>query len=276
MTTALTVAAVTLTAAAMADERRVSPWAVVVGVLVAAAVLVAAGPRGRGRGVVGRRGAVWGSERVGEGHDRASGSGDEAVRRSRWLPAWWPWGGVQRGGAPSVQVTVTQVAGLLRAGIAPGQAWQSVGRVRVDPHGVPDAEDLAALVTGRGLARGTATRAAQRQAAAIVAACRVAAETGAPLASALDVIVGTLVAAARADQERTAALAGPQSTARVLTWLPVFGAVIGTALGADPVGLLMGGGLGAAPALAGLLLMAVGHQWTRRLVARARAAGEAP
>lgn len=270
-------AAVRGAVAAMADGPSASPWAVVVGALVAVAVLVAAGPRGRGCGVVGRRGVFWAAGRAGDGHGGGAGASEDTnVRRPRWVPAWWRWGPAQRGATPSVEVTVTQVAGLLRAGIAPGQAWQSVGRVRVDRNGVPDESDLVALVRGRGPGRGAATRAAQRQAAAIVAACRVAAETGAPLASALDVIVATLVVAARAEQERTAVLAGPQSTARVLTWLPVFGTVIGTVLGADPVGQLTGGGLGAAPIFLGLVLMAAGRQWTRRLVARARAAGEAP
>lgn len=233
-----------------------------VGVLVAAAVLLVAGPRGRATRSLRRGGSAersWGSRALGSfGVARAA----------------------RPGGPPSVQVIVTQVAGLLRAGVAPGRAWQSVGRVRVDPRGVPDAEDLIALVgTGRPLVGGAAAAAAaaaRRQVAAIVAACRLAAETGAPLAAVLDVIVGTLVAAARAEQERAAALAGPRSTARVLAWLPGIGAVVGMALGADPVGLLLAGGLGATAPVVGLALVGVGHRWTVRLVARARAAGDPP
>ena len=139
-----------VTEEAMAQGWSVSPVAVVVGALVAVAVLAVAGPRGRGRGVVGRRVLFWTAGRA--GRDPAGAGGADAEEEGpppRRLPAWWPWGAAQHAASPSVQVTVTQVAGLLRAGIAPGQAWQSVGQVRVDPQGVPDAEDLAALVTGR-------------------------------------------------------------------------------------------------------------------------------
>lgn len=170
---------------------------------------------------------------------------------------------------------MTQVAGLLRGGASPGQAWQLLGDVRVDRIGTPDEDDLLALVTG-GRGRAGEVDRARRQVAAIVAACRLAGEVGAPLAAVLDAIVGTLVSAARAESERAAALAGPRSTARVLAWLPGIGAVLGMALGADPLGLFVAGGLGAAAPVAGLVLVGVGHRWTTRLVARARAAGEPP
>lgn len=250
----------------------VGPWEVAVGALVGMSVLLVAGPRGRSvPGVAGRR---WG--RGAEGSRAAGGAGGGALgRRLGWWPGL-PWG-AGTSDAPSVQVVVTQVAGMLRAGMAPGQAWQSVGQVRVDPRGIPDADDLVALVVaGSGPVRGTVTAAARRQVAAIVAACRLAAETGAPLAAVLDVIVGTLVTAARGEQERAAALAGPRSTARVLAWLPGIGAVVGMALGADPLGLVTAGGLGATAPVVGLVLVGVGHRWTTRLVARARAAGDPP
>ena len=239
-------------------------WAAVVGVLVGCAVLLAAGPRGRaGRGV----GRVTGR----------AGRGTVARVTQRLLGPFGSRAGAPPAGAVSIQVVVTQVAGLLRGGIAPGQAWQMVGQVRVDPRGVPDADDLTALVTaGARPARGAAAVTVRRQVAAIVAACRLAAEVGAPLAAVLDAIVGTLAAAARAEHERAAALAGPQSTARVLAWLPAIGAVLGMALGADPVGLFLAGGLGAVAPLVGVVLVGVGHRWTRRLVARARAAGDPP
>ena len=258
----------------------VGPGEVLVGCLVGAAVLLAAGPRGRAARSL-RRGG-------GSGRGNGRRSVGQVVVGVETEPGEWSWVsralgwfGLSRaarpGGPPSVQVIVTQVAGLLRAGVAPGRAWQSVGQVRVDPRGVPDAEDLIALVVagaGRGPVRGSAAAAARRQVAAIVAACRLAAETGAPLAAVLDVIVGTLVAAARGEQERAAALAGPRSTARVLAWLPGIGAVVGIALGADPLGLLLAGGLGATAPIVGLVLVGVGHRWTTRLVARARAAGD--
>lgn len=142
-----------------------------------------------------------------------------------------------------------------------------VGGVRADLHGIPDRADLAALVGGADDDQ------AARQAAAVVAACRLAAEVGAPLAAVLESIVTTLTAAAEAESERSAALAGPQTTARVLLWLPVVGAALGTALGADLPRLLLGGGLGAVVLLAGTGLLLAGRTWSGRLVAGARRAG---
>lgn len=176
--------------------------------------------------------------------------------------------GLRRGSREAEQVTlevvVTQVAGLLRSGLPPQRAWELVGGLRVDVHGVPDAGDLVRRVRGEQ---------AERQAAAVVAACRLAAEVGAPLAVVLESIVATLVAAAEAEAERDAALAGPQTTARVLLWLPVVGAVLGSALGADPVRLVLDGGLTALAPVVGVVLLLVGRTWSRRLTDRARAAG---
>ena len=245
------------------DAIGVGSWAVLVGVLVGCAVLVAAGPRGRT--------VAWSGQATGRTGTAAWFRRVSAAATGRF--------GARRGdldGPPSMQVIVTQVAGLLRGGLPPGQAWQMVGQVRVDRHGVPDADDLTALVMDTGRVRGADAAATRRQVAAIVAACRLAAEVGAPLAAVLDVIVGTLVGAARAEDDRAAALAGPRSTARVLAWLPGIGAVVGMALGADPLGLFLAGGLGALAPMTGLVLVVVGQRWTASLVARARAAGDPP
>lgn len=254
------------TTAAVAELSGIGLRVVVVGLLVGCAVLLVAGPRGRtDRRVSGRpaRGARLQTGALTLGR--------------RLFPTVLGAGTPERDGAPSVQVVLTQVAGLLRSGVSPGPAWQMVGQVRVDPHGVPDAEDLTALIAaGHGSVRKPQAVTARRQVAAIVAACRLAADVGAPLAAVLDVIVGTLVGAARAEQERTAALAGPRSTARVLAWLPGIGAVLGMALGADPVGLFVAGGLGAVAPVMGVVLVVVGQRWTTALVARARAAGDPP
>ena len=231
---------------------------VLAGALVGLAVLAAAGPRGRPvRRVAGSR-----------AHGNGAGGPGGAARRA--------WAGLVRRvlfrsgqgvTATSMAMVVTQVAGLLRSGLSPSRAWPMVGGVRADLHGIPDASDLAALVGGG------ADDQAARQAAAVVAACRLAVVVGAPLAAVLESIVATLTAAAEAESERTAALAGPQTTARVLLWLPVLGAALGTALGADLPRLLLGGGLGAATLGAGTVLLLAGRAWSRRLVAGARRAG---
>lgn len=190
------------------------------------------------------------------------------------------WPARRRSPVPGVamEVVVTQVAGLLRSGLPPQRAWELVGGLRVEGDGVPDTDDLARRVAGGGRGRSSASGSeqARRQAAAVVAACRLAVEVGAPLAPVLESIVATLVASAEAEAERDAALAGPQTTARVLLWLPVVGALLGSALGADPVRLVLGGGPTALAPVAGIGLLVAGRAWTARLTARARVAGSPP
>ena len=69
--------------------------------------------------------------------------------------------------------------------------------------------------------------------------------------------VARLAAAARADEEQVrrelaAQLAGPRATAALLARLPLAGVAIGAALGADPVGFLLGGRPGRPCLLAGV------------------------
>ncbi|WP_230402302.1 type II secretion system F family protein [Sanguibacter suaedae] len=188
-------------------------------------------------------------------------------------------------GPPPAEVIVTHVAALLRGGLPPVTAWQGVDGVLVGPDGIPDTDSLARRIGTahppglRGLlarltgAEAAPSDAARSQAAAVVAACRLAADVGAPLATVLESVVATLVAAAEASAERDAALAGPRTTARILLWLPAVGVVLGMALGADPLGLVLAGGPGAVGPVLGLVLLAVGRAWTRRLVDGARRAG---
>lgn len=180
-----------------------------------------------------------------------------------------PWMGRLRGvrsarrtGTGRVQVVITQVAGLVRSGMPPDLAWASVD-VGTAPDGTPRADDLVRLTHD------------DSQAHAVVAACRLAHEIGAPVAPVLDSIVSTLVAAAESAAERDAALAAPRSTARLLLWLPVVGAGLATALGASPLHLLTGGGPAAVAPVAGGLMLALGQAWSRRLVRSAAAGGDA-
>jgi tight adherence protein B len=216
--------------------------------LVAVGVLVARGPAGRspGRVVAGRRPPG--------GDALAPARGPRAGRR------WWRARGAD--GADLATVAV-DVAGRLRAGADPAAAWQSVLGVRLAPGAVPTMQDLAAATPDRA------------QAAVVVAAARLAAELGAPLAPLLDGVAHELAAEADVEGERRAALAGPRATARVLTGLPVLGVVLGAAVGADPVAVLLDGGIGSGALAGGVLLLWVGQVWTRRLAASAVAAGRA-
>jgi tight adherence protein B len=167
-----------------------------------------------------------------------------------------------RGDPEHVRVAVAQVAALLRAGAPPGAAWSRALGVRVDETGVPCGAALAPVVGGPG------------PASALVAASRLARDVGAPLGGVLEAVSATLVAEAEARAERDAVLAGPRATARVLLWLPAVGALLGWALGADPLSTATDGGAGTAAVGLGLVLLALGRTWTARLVAAARAAGE--
>lgn len=189
-----------------------------------------------------------------------------------------PWGGAGRGpmGARrrgrgrvdrprDLAVVVTEVASQLRAGSDPGRAWAQVLGSPVGRDGTPDRDAFAAL-----------GESARSQASAVVAACALSRELGAPLAQVLERVAVGLAAAAEADGERRASLAGPRATARVLTGLPILGVVLGAAVGADPVGVLLGGGVGTVALAAGVGLLLAGRWWISRLVRRAERAGLDP
>lgn len=162
--------------------------------------------------------------------------------------------------APFVE-TVAQVAAAIRAGARPGDAWGAMG-IRTDD-GVPRWTDL----DERAGSDGSAAR-------AVLAAARCAADVGAAPAGMLDRIVAALGRDADAASQRAAALAGPRATAAVLAWLPAVGVLLGVALGADPLAVLLDGGAGTGLLGLGALLTAVGQVWTRRHVRAAVAAGE--
>jgi tight adherence protein B len=105
--------------------------------------------------------------------------------------------------------------------------------------------------------------------AALGRAWRVAAVAGVPLADVLGRVATDL--AADDDQRRhvASALAGPRSSASLLAGLPVLGIALGAAMGARPVGILVGTPAGRLLCCAGVLLDAMGVLWTHRLMHRA-------
>src|SRR5699024_5165621 len=66
-----------------------------------------------------------------------------------------------------------------------------------------------------------------------------------------------------------ASLQGPQATAIVLTLLPLAGIFMGTIMGANPVGFLLGGGIGGVLLVIGVALACAGFSWSRTRVANA-------
>jgi tight adherence protein B len=101
------------------------------------------------------------------------------------------------------------------------------------------------------------------------AAWRVAEKTGGSLATTIESIAETGRAEELQRQSVAAALAGPRATARLLAMLPFAGLALGTALGADPLGMLLHTPVGAACSAGGILLQYAGLRWTAALVSSA-------
>ncbi|MFD8544978.1 type II secretion system F family protein [Streptomyces sp. NPDC059649] len=165
------------------------------------------------------------------------------------------------------------VAGELRTGRQPAQALYAAGA----PPALGAAGRAAAAAARYGGDVTRALRAAARQPGAegltAVAACwQVAVEGGAGLASGLERIAAGLRARRELGEELRAQLAGPRTTALMLALLPVGGLLLGTALGADPLGVLLHSPAGWGCLVLGGLLEWGGVVWTARIVAEAEGA----
>jgi tight adherence protein B len=168
-------------------------------------------------------------------------------------------------GPTSLSAVLLLAAAQLRAGAAPTEAWRRALGTGADVVGdVPSVEQL--MRAGHG--RGPQTEAAGR-ASAVVLAAGAAQALGAPLATVLERVAVSVAADEEAAGELHAALAGPRATARVLSLLPVLGLAVSGLIGADPVGVVLGGGLGSVAAVLGVGLLLLGRLWTRALLARA-------
>lgn len=223
---------------------------VAVGLLVALAVLVVCGGRRR-----------W----LAGGADRRPGA---AGARSP--------GRAER----DVSAILLATSAQLRAGASPTDAWAYAlgspeptvesllaATARAGPPGRRRAERGRFRLRWRRADR--RSDGARQRALAVVAAARLSDELGAPLAGVLERIASAVAADEEAEGERRAALAGPRATARVLAWLPLLGLVLGAVLGADPLGVVLSGGLGTTAAALGVGLLLVGRWWTAALLRRA-------
>lgn len=165
----------------------------------------------------------------------------------------------------AVSGTLLKVAVLLEAGIAPPSAWTHVAESgddaarRVASRLADDASVPDALAGERG--------GAWRE---VAAAWQIATTVGASLAPSLRGIALALRDAQEAMDDVRIALAEPASTARLMTWLPVFGVVVGVALGFDIVGVLFTHPIGIACLVVGIGLLVLARWWTSRLVRAAQ------
>jgi tight adherence protein B len=109
----------------------------------------------------------------------------------------------------------------------------------------------------------------------VAAVTAVGAERGGAQAEALH----RIAAAARAEQQQRARqealLAGGRATTRVLLGLPVFGLLLGTAFGAEPLDFLLGSAIGRGCLAGAVGLLLVGRWWAERVVAQPAGSGPA-
>lgn len=166
------------------------------------------------------------------------------------------------------------LAGEVRAGRQPGEALRHAAQ---DSGGLGGAR-AAVLAAARfgGDVPGALAEAARGPGAegllGLAACWRVAVDRGAGLAAGLD----RLEAALRAERDQRAdlraQLAGARSTAVMLAGLPVLGLLLGTALGADPLHVVLHTGPGLVCLLVGVALEGAGLWWVLRIVRGAEAA----
>ncbi|WP_405372388.1 MULTISPECIES: type II secretion system F family protein [unclassified Microbacterium] len=169
----------------------------------------------------------------------------------------------------AVAATVHRLAVLLQAGVAPVRAWQHLADAG-------DAAAAAVVTAGRdGGSVASALRPRGEAWAQIGVAWEVAITVGAPLADSLRGLADALRDAHQARDDVRTALAEPQTTARLIGWLPLVAVGLGAALGFDPLRALTHP-VGVACIVAGVLLMLITHRWTRALVARAQPGDDIP
>ncbi|HEX5494426.1 MAG TPA: type II secretion system F family protein [Mycobacteriales bacterium] len=179
---------------------------------------------------------------------------------------------------------VTALTGELRAGGTPEAALRSAAGVAASTEGPrsaadPDPGAARALSTAAATASlGGDVAAAVRAAAGecqpelgtslrrVAAGWGVSERSGASLGTVLDRVECDLRSRRRQARQVEAQLAGPRATGAMLALLPGFGLLLGTAMGANPVMVLVGTGPGRLALLTGVGLDALGALWTARLL----------
>ncbi|MFF6786911.1 type II secretion system F family protein [Streptomyces sp. NPDC012510] len=166
------------------------------------------------------------------------------------------------------------LAGEVRAGWQPGEALTRAAR---DSGGLGEAQALvlAAARFGGDVPGALADAARQPGGDGLLglAACwRVAVDRGAGLAAGLDRLEGALRAERDQRADLRAQLAGARSTAVMLAGLPVLGLLLGTALGADPLHVVLHSMAGLGCLFVGAALEGGGLWWALRIVRGAEAA----
>ena len=182
---------------------------------------------------------------------------------------WWRQRGIGPGSRrrraqqrARVLQAIGALAAELEAGAPPAEALL---RAQGDPSVWPHA--AAAARWGDGIAEGLDADARAAPVLGQVAACWRVGSRGAGLVEAIQHVAASARAAEDVRVEMEAQLAGPRSTARLLSGLPVVGLGLGLMLGADPLGWLLGTLPGRLCLAVGVILTLVGMWWTGRIAA---------
>ena len=101
----------------------------------------------------------------------------------------------------------------------------------------------------------------------------VSTRTGAPMASALELVAEGMASEEAVRTVVAGELAGPRATGKIMAVLPLAGLALGYALGGDPVGFLLGGFVGWGCLIGGALLAAAGVLWVEALARHAAVDG---
>lgn len=192
-----------------------------------------------------------------------------ALRLRETAQHWWRRWGVGPGSRrrqAQLRARVLQAIGALaaelEAGASPGEALL---RAQGDPSVWPQA--AAAARWGDGIAEGLERDARAAPVLDQVAACWRVGSRGAGLVEAIQHVAASARAAEDVRVEMEAQLAGPRSTARLLSGLPVVGLGLGLMLGADPLDWLLGTLPGRLCLTLGVTLTLIGMWWTSRIAA---------
>lgn len=176
----------------------------------------------------------------------------------------------QRAAAAAVSSVLGHVVADLKAGALIGSAFSRAARDLPErtPAHIADAFHSAAAHARRGQAAHRVL--ARHPELTGVAQLWALAEThGLPAATLLDQARARLDTKAKHRNSTAASLQGAQATSGILAFLPLVGIGLGTSMGADPAGFLLGGGLGGILLVVGVALIAGGMLTSRWILERA-------
>lgn len=185
-----------------------------------------------------------------------------------------------------VAAVTERLAVLLVAGVPPASAWDYLADtlttrgIGKDP--ITGVVSAAALAARDGVDVPAAIVAAAPSGPAGHAWCSVAAAwsvaigTGARLGPCLSQLARSQRALGQAQRDIDAALAGPRSTSRLVSVLPVVGLLFGAVLGFDTLGTLFGTVPGLVCLTLGAILSIAAWRWSNRMVRRAVPTTSAP